>query len=106
VAFNLLAFCLWALWAAVETFHEGWYDGHLGLHLLGDLACFGPVLAAMLLGLLGLRWPRLGGMAHLLLGGGCGFWFLFGGPTAWPRVRFLRAVLMTGGPDADHISGR
>src|SRR5262245_34295579 len=97
VAFNLIASCLWALWAAVETFHAGWYSGLLGLHLLWNLACFGPTLSALLLGLLGLRRPRLGGLAHLLLGGGCGFWLLFGGPTAWPRVGLLRAVLMTGG---------
>ena len=67
VALNLLVSCLWAFWAAVETFHEGWYYGLLGLHLMWNLASFGPVLAAMLLGLLGLRWPRLGGLAYLLL---------------------------------------
>ncbi len=97
VAFNLIVACLWAFWGAVETFHEGWYYGLLGLHLLWNLAYFGPTLATMLLGLLGLRWPRLGGLAYLLLGGGCGSWLLFGGPTEWPRVGFLRAVLMTGG---------
>ncbi|MFL5242319.1 MAG: hypothetical protein ACJ8FY_09445 [Gemmataceae bacterium] len=97
VAFNLIVSWLWVFWGAVETFHEGWYYGLLGLHLMWNLASFGPVLIAILLGLLGLRWPRLGGLAYFLLGGICGFWLLFGGPTTWPRVGFPLAVLMTGG---------
>jgi hypothetical protein len=89
VAFNLIVSCLWTFWAAIETFHEGWYYGYLGLHLLWNLAYFGPMLVTILLGLLGLCWPRLGGLAYLLLGGSCGFWLSFGGPTEWPRVGFF-----------------
>jgi len=59
VALNLLVSCFWAFWGAIENFHEGWHYGHVGLNLLWTLAYLHRMLAAVLLGLLALRWPRL-----------------------------------------------
>jgi hypothetical protein len=55
------------------------------------------MLAAILLGLLGLRWPRLGGLAYLLVGGYFARRYLLGriGSMAWAGI--LLALLMAGG---------
>lgn len=97
VAFNLLVSCLWAFWGAVENFHEGWYYGGLGRNLLWTLAYLGPMLAAVLLGLLGLHWPRLGGLAYLLLGGTFGPWFLLGRGGSRFGADLILTLLMAGG---------
>ncbi len=60
--------CFWAFWGVMENFHEGWWMPSLGLRLLWTLAYLGPMLICMGLGLIGLRWPRLGAAAWILLG--------------------------------------
>jgi hypothetical protein len=55
------------------------------------------MLAAILLGLLGLRWPRLGGLAYLLLGGYFGRRYLFGRIGSMSGAGVLLALLMAGG---------
>src|SRR6516165_9135048 len=70
VALNLLVCCFWAFWGAIENFHEGWWSPSLWDNLvLMVVQYLSPMLAAVLLGLLGLRWPRLGALAYLLMGG-------------------------------------
>jgi hypothetical protein len=98
VVLNLLVACLWAFWGAVENFHEGWWApspwANLGLMLAQYLS---PMLAAILLGLLGLRWPRLGGVAYLIVGGYFARRFLFGRICNISVAGFLLALLMAGG---------
>ena len=97
VGLNVLVSGLWAFWGAIENFHEGWHHGHLGLNLLWSLAYLGPMLAAILLGLLGLRWPRLGGLAYLIAGGYFGRRYLFGRIGSMSGAGVLLALLMAGG---------
>jgi len=98
VALNLLVSCLWAFWGAIENFHEGWWLpslwSNLGLMLVQYLS---PMLATILLGLLGLRWPRIGGLAYLLVGGYFSRRYLFGriGSMSWAGI--LLALVMAGG---------
>lgn len=58
----------WTFWGVMEVFHEGWYRPFEWLFF------FLPALACLLLGLLALTWPRVGGW--LLIVGGGGF-FVF-----------------------------
>jgi len=98
VVLNLLVSCFWAFWGAVENFHEGWGSpslwANLGLMLAQYLS---PMLAAVLLGLLGLRWPRLGGLVYLIVGGSFGSWFLFGRTGSMSGAGFLLNSLLAGG---------
>jgi hypothetical protein len=98
VAFNLLVSCFWAFWGAIENFHEGWWStslwANLGLMLAQYLS---PMLAAVLLGSLGLRWPRLGGLAYLIARGYFAYRFLFGRIASMSAAGFLLAFLMAGG---------
>jgi hypothetical protein len=98
VALNLVVACFWAFWGAVENFHEGWWSpslwANLGLMLAQYLS---PMLAGVLLGLLGLRWPRIGGLAYIIAGGYFTNRFVVGriGSMSGPGV--LLALLMGGG---------
>lgn len=99
VGLNLVVSCFWAFWGAIENFHEGWWLtsllANLGLMLVQYLS---PMIVAVLLGLLGLRWPRIGGLVYLLLGGAFGYWFLFGRPrpgVTWSGV--LVDAILAGG---------
>lgn len=66
VAFSITIACLWAFWGANEAFHEGWYYQsllmNLGLTLLQYLS---PMLIFMLIGLVSIYWPRVGGGFHI-----------------------------------------
>jgi hypothetical protein len=97
VALNLLVSCLWAFWGAIENFHEGWHHGHLGRNLLWSLAYLGPMLVSVLLGLLGLRWPRLGALAYLLVGGYFARRYLLGRIARLSWAGILLALVMAGG---------
>jgi len=97
VVLNLLVSCLWAFWGAVENFHEGWHYGHLGLNLLWTLAYLHRMLAAVLLGLLALRWPRLGGLFYLLVGVYFARLYPFGRTGSMSGAGFLLTLLMMGG---------
>jgi hypothetical protein len=98
VALNLLVSCFWAFWGAVENFHEGWYSPSLWTNLGLMLAQYlSPMLVAVLLGLLGLRWPRLGGLAYLIVAGWFSYWFLFGRTGSMSWSGFLLTLVMAGG---------
>ena len=60
--------CVWAFWGILENFHEGWYYPtllkNLGLMFLQYLS---PMLIFMLITLISIYWPRLGGALHGLL---------------------------------------
>jgi hypothetical protein len=60
--------CFWALWGAIENFHEGWYYvstlKNLGLMLAQYLS---PAILFVTLGVVAQRFPRIGSALHLLL---------------------------------------
>ena len=65
VAISTLITCVWAVWGIIENFHEGWYyaswPANLGLMLTQYL---GPMLIFMVVTLISIYRPRLGGGAH------------------------------------------
>jgi hypothetical protein len=85
--------CLWTFWGIIENFHEGWYHRSL----VGNLAMMmGQYLAVpvvfLVMALVGIRWPRIGGLLHGLAGC-CALWFFRG--ASWPvLVPFITAPLM------------
>jgi hypothetical protein len=98
VALNLLVACFWAFWGAIENFHEGWWSPSLWDNLGSMLAHFlSPMIVAILLGLLGLRWPRLGALAYLLMGAYFTWRFLFGRIASMSGAGILLALFMAGG---------
>jgi len=68
VTLSVLAACFWAFWGTLENFHEGWWHARLGDNLLLTGAYLGPATAVVVLALLAVRWPRVGGAIHVLLG--------------------------------------
>ncbi len=67
VSFSIVITSIWAFWGASETFHEGWYYDSLikniGLTLLQYLS---PMLLFMGVGVISIRWPRIGAIIHLI----------------------------------------
>jgi hypothetical protein len=59
--------CFWAFWGIIETFHEGWYYesllSNVGLMFVQYLS---PMLIFMSVALVSIRWPRFGGVLHVL----------------------------------------
>lgn len=57
----------WAVWGAIENFHEGWYLTSLWQNLA---LMFGqylmPMLIFVLIGAVSVRWPRAGAALHLV----------------------------------------
>ena len=60
--------CFWAFWGIVENFHEGWYTesllANLGLMFIQYLS---PMLIFMVVTLISIFWPRIGGGLHILV---------------------------------------
>jgi acetyl esterase/lipase len=56
-----------------------------------------PMLAAILLGLMGLRWPRLDGLAYLIAGGYFGYRFVLGRTASMSWSGLILSVVMAGG---------
>lgn len=77
---------LWAFWGAAETFHEGWYSTsiweNLGLMLVQYLS---PMLAFMFLALVAHRYPRIGGVLHVVAGA-CIVLFVVKTPSAMTLI--------------------
>ncbi len=66
---STLVICLFAFWGILENFHEGWHYPNLW-HNLG-LMCvqyMSLMLIPMILALIALRWPRLGGTLFAVIG--------------------------------------
>lgn len=59
---------LWAIWGIIENFHEGWYFksvwSNLGLMFVQYLS---PMLIFILVTLVSIFWPRVGGSLHGLI---------------------------------------
>lgn len=60
---------LWAYWGIIENFHEGWYYPtfwqNVGLMLIQYLS---PMIIFVILSLIGIRWPKLGGGLYFISG--------------------------------------
>lgn len=69
---------VWAYWGIVENFHEGWYSKslleNLGMTFFQYLSV---PLVFMLLGMLSLRWPKVGLGVHALMAAAAA-WFFWG----------------------------
>ena len=68
VGVSTIITCFWAFWGIIENFHEGWYFesllSNLGLMFAQYLS---PMLAFMLVALVSIFWPRIGGGLHVTL---------------------------------------
>lgn len=62
---------LWVFWSLGEMFYEGW-----GTPLPGPLLYLIPGAVTLGLALAALRWPRVGGLFLVLVGGLFGFWWV------------------------------
>jgi hypothetical protein len=59
----------WAFWGIIENFHEGWFHESLLLNLgLMFGQYLSPMIIFVLLTLLAIAFPRVGGAAHALIG--------------------------------------
>ena len=69
VALSTLVACLWAFWGITENFHEGWFHDsflrNVGLMFIQYLS---PMIIFLLLTLLAITFPRIGGTAYALVG--------------------------------------
>lgn len=69
VALSTVIACIWAFWGIIENFHEGWFHEsflmNIGLLLIQYLS---PMFIFVFLCLLGLTYPRIGGVVHALIG--------------------------------------
>jgi hypothetical protein len=67
VAFSIVITCVWAFWGIIENFHEGWYYesflSNVGLMFVQYLS---PMLIFMVIALISISWPRLGGLLHVI----------------------------------------
>jgi hypothetical protein len=68
VGFSTVITCFWAFWGIIENFHEGWYYesllSNVGLMFVQYLS---PMLIFMVITLISISWPRLGGALHVIL---------------------------------------
>jgi len=59
--------CFWAFWGIIENFHEGWYYesllSNVGLMFVQYLS---PMLIFVVVTLISISWPRLGGALHVI----------------------------------------
>ena len=57
--------CFWAFWGIIENFHEGWYYeswlANIGMMFIQYLS---PMLIFMVVTLISIYWPRVGGILH------------------------------------------
>ncbi|MEE9371346.1 MAG: hypothetical protein V3W45_07760 [Sedimentisphaerales bacterium] len=54
--------CFWALWGTIENFHEGWYYPSLLKNLALMLVQYlGFSLITITIGIIAIRWPKIGG---------------------------------------------
>jgi hypothetical protein len=74
VGLGTLVATLWAFWGAIEAFHEGWCSPTLWLRILGVFAYLVPMAVPMVLTLLGIRWPKVGGTLLFLVGAWFSWW--------------------------------
>jgi hypothetical protein len=69
VALSTVIACFWAIWGIIENFHEGWFHDSFLLNVgLMFLQYLSPMIIFLSLTLLAIAYPRIGGVAHALVG--------------------------------------
>lgn len=86
VALATLVASFWAMWGAIENFHEGWHRPALWQNLALTLAYLSFMLITVALALVALRWPRIGASIMVALGVWFTWWILSGRPLTWAVV--------------------
>ena len=79
----------WTYWGLGEAFHEGWWGAWYN-----PLPYLAPAAALLVLTIVGIRWPRRGGWAIIIAGGGIFVWWLVMSDLTATNV--LRAFLLGG----------
>ena len=68
IGFSTIITCVWAFWGIIENFHEGWYYesllSNVGLMFVQYLS---PMLIFMVIALISISWPRLGGLLLVIV---------------------------------------
>jgi hypothetical protein len=68
VGISTVIICFWAFWGIIENFHEGWYYeswlSNIGLMFVQYLS---PMILFLVISLVSIFWPRLGGGLHVVL---------------------------------------
>jgi hypothetical protein len=67
---------MWAFWGTFESFHEGWYFQSLDQNLVCTAKYLTLMLIFVVLSVIPLRWPRVGGSLYQLFGIGFCIWIL------------------------------
>jgi hypothetical protein len=65
---------VWAFWGAYESFHEGWYFQSLASNLVLTFKYFALMLIFVVLSVISIRLPRVGGSLYQLFGLGFCIW--------------------------------
>jgi hypothetical protein len=76
VALNCVVSCSWTIWGAVENFHEGWFSNTPLANLLWSLLYLSGGIVWTLLGVLAIKWPRIGSIGVMLTGVAFGIFIL------------------------------
>lgn len=98
VIFSIAISSFWAFWGVIENFHEGWYgetvSENLGLMFGQYLA---PMFAFIALGVVSVRWPRVGFAFYVGLAVFAAWFFRGAGAmTLWPLIVLPLALLGLG----------
>ena len=74
VGISTIISSLWAFFGSFESFHEGWYFQSLGQNLVCTAKYFTLMLIFLVLSVIPLRWPRVGGSLYELFAIGFCIW--------------------------------
>jgi uncharacterized Ntn-hydrolase superfamily protein len=68
VALSTVVASFWAWWGITENFHEGWFYPSFFENVVWMLYRYmSPMIVFLVLGTMGLIWPRVGGALHILI---------------------------------------
>lgn len=68
MASNCVVSCSWTIWGTVENFHEGWFSKTLFENLLWTLLYLSGAILWTLLGVVAIKWPRVGAVGVMITG--------------------------------------
>lgn len=76
VALNCVVSGSWTIWGAIENFHEGWFSKTLFANLLLSLLYLSGAILWTLLGVVAIKWPRIGSIGVIFTGIAFGIFIL------------------------------